>query len=421
MEWAWTHPRVSGDRSRPREPRLPSAPTPRLSSPTGSSTAAARCRSTRRRASWSTAASPSRPVAASRAWMRSAGRRGRSFPMQPESASTSPTWTCSPSSTRFMPASSRSRFRSAAPSASRRCRRGPWWRWTPPSRSARAPAEQFLAAMDRVTDTGSVEAIRRAREVVADVARDTQVIESRYLSRTTEGRIALKAENLQRTGSFKVRGALNKISSLDPSIKGVVTGSAGNHGQSLAYAARARGLTATIFMPERAALAKVAAAEESGAEIRLSGDLVDDCVTEARAYAEAEGLAFVHPFDDPAVVAGQGTIGLELLEEVPDLSRVLVPVGGGGLIAGIATAVKESRGDVEVIGVESHCSLADGIAIKHPGAITAPLIEQLVDEVVTVDEDSIAEAIMLLLERTKLVVEGAGAVGVAALRRELVD
>src|SRR5262245_15175637 len=275
--------------------------------------------------------------------------------------------------------------------------------------------------MAHMTDTVSLAEITRARERVADVARDTQVIESRDRSTPTRGTIALKAQNLQRTRSFKVRGALNKIATLDPSVTGVVTGSAGNHGQSLAYAARARSLTATIFMPERAALAKVAAAEESGAEIRLSGDLVDDCVTEARAYAEAEGLAFVHPFDDPAVVAGQGTIGLELLEEVPDLSRVLVPVGGGGLIAGIATAVKESRGDVEVIGVESHCPLADGIAIKHPGAITAPLIEQLVDEVVTVDEDSIAEAIMLLLERTKLVVEGAGAVGVAALRRELVD
>ena len=275
--------------------------------------------------------------------------------------------------------------------------------------------------MAHVTDTISLAEITRAQEVVADVARDTQVIESRYLSRTTGGTIALKAENLQRTGSFKVRGALNKIASLDPSVKGVVTGSAGNHGQSLAYAARARGLTATIFMPERAALAKIAAARESGAEIRLTGDLVDDCVTEARAYAEAEGLAFVHPFDDPAVIAGQGTIGLELLEEVPDLSRVLVPVGGGGLIAGIATALKESRDDIEVIGVKSQCPLADGISIKHPGVITAPLIEQLVDEMVTVDEDSIAGAIMLLLERTKLVVEGAGAVGVAALRRQLVD
>jgi len=275
--------------------------------------------------------------------------------------------------------------------------------------------------MDRVTDTVSVEAIRRAREVVADVARDTQVIESRYLSRTTEGRIALKAENLQRTGSFKVRGALNKISSLDPSIKGVVTGSAGNHGQSLAYAARARGLSATIFMPERAALAKIAAARESGAEIVLTGEGIDDCVGEALGCAAAEGFAFVHPFDDPAVIAGQGTIGLELLEEVPDLSRVLVPVGGGGLAAGVATAIKENRDDVEVIGIRSLCPLADGIAVKRPGEITGPLLERLLDETVTVDEDAVAEAIMMLLERTKLVVEGAGAVGVAALRQRLVE
>jgi threonine dehydratase len=271
-----------------------------------------------------------------------------------------------------------------------------------------------------VTDAVSLEQITRAREIVADVARDTQVIESRYLSRTTGGKIAMKAENLQRTGSFKVRGALNKIASLDPSVKGVVTGSAGNHGQSLAYAARARGLTATIFMPERAALAKVAAARESGAEIRLTGTLVDDCVIEARAYAESEGLAFVHPFDDPAVIAGQGTIGLELLEEVPDLSRVLIPVGGGGLASGIATALKETRSDIEVIGIQAHYPLADGIAVKHPGEITGPLLERLLDDLVTVDEDAIADAIILLLERTRLVVEGAGAVGVAALRQKLV-
>ena len=275
--------------------------------------------------------------------------------------------------------------------------------------------------MAHLTDTVSLAEIIRARDLVADVARRTQVIESRYLSRTSGGTIALKAENLQRTGSFKVRGALNKIASLDPSVKGVVTGSAGNHGQSLAYAARARGLTATIFMPERAALGKIAAARESGAEIRLTGDVIDDCVSEALSCAAAEELAFVHPFDDPAVIAGQGTIGLELLEEVPDLSRVLVPVGGGGLASGIATALKESRGDIEVIGIQSQCALADGIAVKQPGEITGPLLERLLDDLVTVDEDAIAGAIMLLLERTKLVVEGAGAVGVAALLERAVE
>jgi threonine dehydratase len=272
-----------------------------------------------------------------------------------------------------------------------------------------------------VSDTVSLADIESAREVVADVARRTQAIESRYLSRTTGGSIALKAENLQRTGSFKLRGALNKIATLGPETKGLVTASAGNHGQSLAYAARARGLTATIFMPERAALSKVAAAEESGAEIVLEADSVEACVDAARERAEAEGLAFVHPYDDPAVVAGQGTIALELLEEVPDLAQVLVPVGGGGLASGIATAIKAAREGVRVVGITAQCPLADGIAVKHPGEVTGPMLDELIDESVSVTQDAIADAIMLLLERTKLVVEGAGAVGVAALRQGLVE
>jgi threonine dehydratase len=275
--------------------------------------------------------------------------------------------------------------------------------------------------MASATDTVSLEEIRRAREVVADVARDTQVIESRYLSRTTGGVIALKAENLQRTGSFKLRGALNKIASLDPAVKGVVTASAGNHGQSVAYAARARGLTATIFMPERAALAKIAAAEESGAEVVIGGDAVEACVEAARERADADGLAFVHPFDDRAVVAGQGTIGLELLDEVPDLAKVLVPVGGGGLASGVAAAVKSTREGIRVEGIKAQCPLADGIAVKHPGEVTGPMIDELLDECVSVSQDAIADAIMLLLERTKLVVEGAGAVGVAALLQGLIE
>ena len=272
-----------------------------------------------------------------------------------------------------------------------------------------------------MSDPLSLAEIEAARAVVADVVRRTQLIESRYLSRTTGGTVALKAENLQRTGSFKLRGVLNKIAALDSSTADVVTASAGNHGQSLAYAARARGLRATIFMPERAALAKIAAARESGAEIRLGGDSVDVCVEDARQYAEATGAAFVHPFDDHAVIAGQGTIGLELLEEAPDLSKVIVPVGGGGLAAGVAAAVKAQRSGVEVVGVSAHCALADGIAVKHPGELTRPLLEELLDDTVGVGEDEIAESIMLLLERTKLVVEGAGAVGVAALRQRLVE
>ena len=271
-----------------------------------------------------------------------------------------------------------------------------------------------------MTEAVSAENIERAREVVTDVARRTQLIESRYLSRTTGGTIALKAENLQRTGSFKLRGALNKIATLDPEVEAVVTASAGNHGQSLAYAARARDLRSTIFMPERAALAKIAAARESGAEIRLVGEAVEACVEEARAYADTTGAAFVHPFDDLSVIAGQGTIGLELLEEVPDLAKVVVPVGGGGLASGVAAAVKARRAGVEVIGIEAHCALADGIAVKQPGELTGPMLDRLLDDLVGVDEDPIAEAIMLLLERTKLVVEGAGAVGVAALQTGIV-
>jgi threonine dehydratase len=265
----------------------------------------------------------------------------------------------------------------------------------------------------------SLESIRAARPAVAEQARPTQLIESRYLSRTAGGMIALKAENLQRTGSFKLRGALNKIASLDSATTGVVAASAGNHGQSLAYAARASNISATVFMPERASLGKIAATRESGAEVVLEGATVSDCVDAAIARAEAEGLAFIHPYDDPAVIAGQGTVGLELVEESPDLTKVVVPLGGGGLAAGVATAVKESLDGVEVIGVQAEMgdatTIADGIAVKQPGELTGPLLERLVDEVVPIGDSEIAEAIVVLLERTKLVVEGAGAVGVAAL------
>ncbi len=275
--------------------------------------------------------------------------------------------------------------------------------------------------MEPAEEEVSLDRIRRAREVVADVVRETPLIESRYLSRTTGGTIALKAENLQRTGSFKVRGALNKIASLGPDVRGVITASAGNHGQAVAYAARARGLRATIFMPERAALAKIAAARESGAEIVLGGDSVEACLGPARERGEAEGLAFIHPYDDPAVIAGQGTIGLELLEQVPDLAKVVIPLGGGGLASGIATAISESRDGVEIVVVRARAALADGIAMKQRGELTAPMLDRLVDATVEVGEEEIAEAIMMLLERTKLVVEGAGAVGVAALRGRVVQ
>jgi threonine dehydratase len=248
--------------------------------------------------------------------------------------------------------------------------------------------------------------------------------------------VALKAENLQRTGSFKLRGALAKIAALgEQCAEGVVTASAGNHGQALAYAARTRGVRCVVFMPEQAAIAKVEAASALGAEVHLIGATVEESLAAARAAAESEGLAFVHPFDDPVVIAGQGGLGLELLEQVPDLGTVIVPVGGGGLASGTAIAVKSQRPEVRIIGVQvescapyvaslkagravavdSAMTIADGIAVKRPGEVTLPLIEHWVDELVVVAEDDVAEAMVFLLERAKLVVEGAGAVGVASL------
>jgi threonine dehydratase len=248
--------------------------------------------------------------------------------------------------------------------------------------------------------------------------------------------VVLKAESLQRTGSFKIRGALNKLAALgDACANGVVCGSAGNHAQALAFAARARGVPCEVFMPEGAPIAKVEATEALGAKVVMAGSSVDDCLVEAHARANAGGLAFVHPFDDPAIVAGQGTLGLELLDDVADLGTVVVPVGGGGLASGVAIAVKSARPDVRVIGVqvdsvaaypeslrqgrpvavEKALTIADGIAVKRPGDLTLALIGEWLDEVVVVAEDEVAEAMVLLMEKAKLVIEGAGAVGVAAL------
>jgi threonine dehydratase len=246
----------------------------------------------------------------------------------------------------------------------------------------------------------------------------------------------LKAENLQRTGSFKLRGALAKIAALgDACSGGVVTASAGNHAQAVAYAARARGVACTVFMPESAPIAKLQAARDLGADVRLIGSSVDEALEAAREYETETGHALIHPFDDPHVVAGQATLGRELLAQVPDLGRVIVPVGGGGLISGVAIAVKSARPETEVIGVQvetcapypasleagrpvavrSALTIADGIAVKRPGELTLSLIQSWVDEMVVVSEDEVAEAMVFLLERAKLVVEGAGAVGVAAL------
>ncbi len=264
----------------------------------------------------------------------------------------------------------------------------------------------------------------------------TPVLSSKTLSERAGATIALKAENLQRTGSFKLRGALAKISSLGEDCRhGVVTGSAGNHAQAVAYAARARGVPCEVFMPRSASISKVEAATALGAKVQLGGETVDEPLAAARARADEGGLAFVHPFADPEVIAGQGGLGLELLEQVPDIARVIVPVGGGGLISGIAIALKTQRPEVKVIGVQvascapflesletgtpvavaSPLTIADGIAVKRPAELTLGLIRHWVDEIVVVEEDEVAEAMVFLMERAKLVVEGAGAVGVAAV------
>ncbi len=278
--------------------------------------------------------------------------------------------------------------------------------------------------------------IRCAAAAGAGVIRETPVLSSRTLAERTGMVVALKAENLQRTGSFKLRGALAKIGSLGAACEsGVVCASAGNHGQAVAYAARARGVPCEVFMPETASIAKVEAVIARGARVRLVGATVDESLAAAHESAHESGLAFVHPFDDPQVIAGQGVLGLELLSQVPFMERVVVPVGGGGLISGVAIAIKSARPEVRIVGVQvegcapfaaslaagepvavdSALTIADGIAVKRPGKLTLALISRWVDELVVVSEDEVAEAMMFLLQRAKLLVEGAGAVGVAAL------
>jgi threonine dehydratase len=256
-----------------------------------------------------------------------------------------------------------------------------------------------------------------AAQVVSTLARHTPVLTSHSLSERCGGRLLLKAENLQRTGSFKLRGAVHKISRLTDAT-GVVAGSAGNHGQSLAYAARAEGIPCEVFMPREAPVAKVAAVEAFGGIVHLEGDSVDACVAAARARAQESGAGFVHPFDDPDIILGQSTLGLELLEDVPDLRQVVVPVGGGGLISGIAGVVKRRHPDARIVGVQvdacapfpeslkgsapitatARSTIADGIAIKRPGDITLPLVQRWVDEMVVVSEEDIADAMVWLLE-----------------------
>ncbi len=273
--------------------------------------------------------------------------------------------------------------------------------------------------------------IRDARSVIAEVVKRTPVISSLTLSGDMGGNVVLKAENLQRTGAFKIRGATNKVASLgDAATRGVTTGSAGNHAQALAFAARHFGVPCEIFVPVGAAVTKIDACRALGAVVVEQGAALAEAVDAAKQRTHESGMTFCSPFDDAAVVAGQGTLGLELVEDIEDLASVIVPLGGGGLISGTAIAVKTLRPEVRIIGVQAAVcapyaggtpadgpvlTLADGIAVKDPGELTGPLVERWVDEVVTVDEDAIADAMVLLMDRAKLYVEGAGAVGVAAL------
>jgi len=287
----------------------------------------------------------------------------------------------------------------------------------------------------------SLAAIREARERVAAVVSTTPMEDSRFLSETLGHPVQLKAENLQRTGSYKIRGAYNLLAQLsdDDKARGVVAASAGNHAQGVALAARELGIAATIFMPLGVALPKLQATRGYGAEVVLHGAIVDETLRAAAQFAERTGAVLIPPFDHPEIVAGQGTLALEILDQVPDVANVVVPIGGGGLISGIATVFAQLAPElgrrVRVIGVQAQNSaayppsleagapltiatlptIADGIAVGRPGSLNFDIIRRTVDEVVTIEDDETAKAIVVLLERAKLVVEPAGAVGVAAL------
>jgi threonine dehydratase len=279
--------------------------------------------------------------------------------------------------------------------------------------------------------------IEEAARTIAGRVRETPTMDAGELSRRLGARVVLKAENLQITGSFKARGATNVIRRLSGEAlrAGVVAASAGNHAQAVAWAAREAGARAVLVMPEGAPVSKVAAVRQYGGEVRLHGATFDDAHAEGARLAQEEGLTPVHAFDAAEVVAGQGTVGLELARQAPEVRLVVVPLGGGGLISGVALAVSELLPGARVIGVQAEAcapyidslaahkpigarsanTICDGIAVKRPGDFTLPLVERYVDEVVTVSDDEVAEAMVLLLERSKLVVEGAGAVAVAAL------
>ncbi|MBO0846991.1 MAG: threonine ammonia-lyase [Nocardioides sp.] len=290
-----------------------------------------------------------------------------------------------------------------------------------------------------MTDAGqvSIEAIEEAAELIRGIAVSTPMEESRWLSALTGSSVRLKCENLQRTGSFKVRGAYTRMSHLseEERARGVVAASAGNHAQGVALAAQALGIKATVFMPEGAPIPKEKATRGYGADVVFHGRYLEDALAEARAFHEQTGAILIHPFDNVDVVAGQGTVGLEILEQAPEVETVVVPCGGGGLLAGVALAVKSKRPAIHVIGVqaegaaaypgslraghpvplESMTTMADGIAVGLPGQVTFDLVRDYVDEILTVSEASLSRAVLATLERAKMVVEPAGAAAVAAI------
>ena len=293
------------------------------------------------------------------------------------------------------------------------------------------------AATDSVIPRVSLAEIREAAALLNGVIRYTPMESSRPLSDLVGGPVLLKCENLQRTGSFKIRGAYTRISRLTDAEKaaGVVAASAGNHAQGVALAARMIGTHATVFMPVGASIAKLTATRAYGATVHLAGDTLDESLDEARAFGARTGAVLVHPFDHPDILRGQGTVGLEILEQCPQVRTIVVATGGGGLISGVTAAVKEARPDVRVVGVQaeqaaawpnsleagrpvrlrSMSTLADGIAVGEPTALTFAHVSSLVDEIVTVSEHQLSRAMLLCLERAKLVVEPAGAAAVAAV------
>ncbi len=286
--------------------------------------------------------------------------------------------------------------------------------------------------------------IEQAQQTLQGIVHQTPMEHSKSASTFASSQVFLKYENLQRTGSFKIRGAFNKIAKLTPQEKkqGVVASSAGNHAQGVALSATLAGVKSTVVMPLTAPLSKVSATKGYGAEVILKGDIYDEAYEYAKELEKSQGLTFVHPYEDPHVIAGQGTIGLEMFNTVPDLTSVIVPIGGGGLISGIATALKAKNPKIKVFGVQSTkapsmealfhgkklpmnerlSTIADGIAIKKPSQqMYDSFISQLVDDIVTVDDNEIAEAIVFMMERTKTVAEGAGAAAMAALMNRRLD